>query len=42
MIDFDAENSEDPGCVSEYVMETFQYYKNREVIYFTILMSADM
>ena len=45
--DFDRENAEDPQQHSEYAMETFQYYKNREetfrvpdylqviVIYFT-------
>lgn len=31
MIDFDALNAEDPNQVSEYVAETFQYYKDREV-----------
>ena len=47
MEDFDRENAEDPQQHSEYAMETFQYYKNREetfrvpdylqviVIYFT-------
>merc|ERR1719266_769731 len=28
--DFDRENAEDPQQHSEYAMETFQYYKNRE------------
>ena len=30
MEDFDRENAEDPQQHSEYAMETFQYYKNRE------------
>jgi hypothetical protein len=31
VVDFDAQNADDPNQVSEYVNETFQYYKNREV-----------
>lgn len=31
VVDFDAQNMDDPSQASEYAMETFQYYKNREV-----------
>ncbi|TRY67585.1 hypothetical protein TCAL_08045 [Tigriopus californicus] len=30
VVDFDAQNMDDPSQASEYAMETFQYYRNRE------------
>ncbi len=31
VVDFDAANADDHNQVSDYVMDVFQYYKNREV-----------
>lgn len=33
VVDFDAQNMDDPSQASEYAMETFQYYKNREELF---------